>query len=315
MIVTVTMNPAVDRTVSIESLHRGGLNRIQKAESDAGGKGINVSKTLKVLGADSTATGFLAGTAGKKIEEQLKIQGIQTDFLWIKGETRTNTKVQEIGGCVTEFNEPGPEVSEEDRNKLLEKLEDYAGENVLFVLAGSLPRGVPDGFYGEIIRRVHKKGAKVLLDADGERFRSGCEAGPEIVKPNREELLEYAGIARSVSMTKEEESQIIGKTVRDLFEKGVKRIVVSMGKEGALMRERGFAAAAEAIPVEVQSTVGAGDAFAAALAYAWENKLDKKEAFQLGMAVSAGAVTTEGTRPPSLKKVQELLESLKRAKQ
>lgn len=138
MIVTVTMNPAVDRTVSIESLHRGGLNRIQKAESDAGGKGINVSKTLKVLGADSTATGFLAGTAGKKIEEQLKIQGIQTDFLWIEGETRTNTKVQEIGGCVTEFNEPGPEVSEEDRNKLLEKLEDYAGENVLFVLAGSL---------------------------------------------------------------------------------------------------------------------------------------------------------------------------------
>ena len=108
-------------------------------------------------------------------------------------------------------------------------------------------------------------------------------------------------------MTKEEESQIIGKTVRDLFEKGVKRIVVSMGKEGALMRERGFAAAAEAIPVEVQSTVGAGDAFAAALAYAWENKLDKKEAFQLGMAVSAGAVTTEGTRPPSLKKVQELV--------
>ena len=123
MIVTVTMNPAVDRTVSIESLHRGGLNRIQKAESDAGGKGINVSKTLKVLGADSTATGFLAGTAGKKIEEQLKIQGIQTDFLWIEGETRTNTKVQEIGGCVTEFNEPGPEVSEEDRNKLLEKLD------------------------------------------------------------------------------------------------------------------------------------------------------------------------------------------------
>ena len=88
-----------------------------------------------------------------------------------------------------------------------------------------------------------------------------------------------------------------------------------MGKEGALMRERGFVAAAEAIPVEVQSIVGAGDAFAAALAYAWENKLDKKEAFQLGMAVSAGAVTTEGTRPPSLKKVQELLESLKRAKQ
>ena len=160
MIVTVTMNPAVDRTVSIESLHRGGLNRIQKAESDAGGKGINVSKTLKVLGADSTATGFLAGTAGKKIEEQLKIQGIRTDFLWIGGETRTNTKVQEIGGCVTEFNEPGPEVSEVDRNKLLEKLEDYAGENVLFVLAGSLPKGVPDGFYGEIIRRVHKKAPK-----------------------------------------------------------------------------------------------------------------------------------------------------------
>lgn len=104
MIVTVTMNPAIDKTIDIESLEQGGLNRIQHVEYDAGGKGINVSKTIRQLGGKSVATGFLGGNAGKTIENVLTEQGIASDFVWVDGETRTNTKVVEKDGTVTELN-------------------------------------------------------------------------------------------------------------------------------------------------------------------------------------------------------------------
>lgn len=108
MIVTVTMNPAIDKTIDIERLERGGLNRIQNVEMDAGGKGINVSKTIKAMGGESIATGFLGGRSGKVIQDVLKEQGITSDFVWLEADTRTNTKVVEKTGEVTELNEPGP---------------------------------------------------------------------------------------------------------------------------------------------------------------------------------------------------------------
>ena len=122
MIVTVTMNPAIDKTVDIDALERGGLNRIQKVEYDAGGKGINVSKTIRELGGTSIAAGFLGGNAGRTIEAVLNEKGIQNDFIWVDGETRTNTKVFEKSGEVTELNEPGPQILEEQVEQLIKKL-------------------------------------------------------------------------------------------------------------------------------------------------------------------------------------------------
>ena len=193
MIVTVTMNPAIDKTVDIDALERGGLNRIKKVEYDAGGKGINVSKTIRELGGTSVAAGFLGGNAGRTIESVLNEKGIQHDFIWVEGETRTNTKVFETTGEVTELNEPGPEISPAQMEQLIKKLEEYAGAETLFILAGSIPHGVDKGIYAEIIRRVHAHGAKVLLDADGELFRNALDAGPDLIKPNRVELEEFAG--------------------------------------------------------------------------------------------------------------------------
>ena len=112
MIITVSMNPAIDKTVEIEALQPGGLNRIQKVEYDAGGKGINVSKTICELGGESIATGFLGGNAGKTIENVLNEKKIRNEFIWVEGETRTNTKVFEKSGAVTELNEPGPVITE-----------------------------------------------------------------------------------------------------------------------------------------------------------------------------------------------------------
>lgn len=301
MIVTVTMNPAIDKTVEIDSLLPGGLNRIQKVEYDAGGKGINVSKTICELGGESIATGFLGGNSGKTIESVLNAKNIRNDFIWVEGETRTNTKVFESNGAVTELNEPGPVIGQAQLDELMGKLDGYAGEDTLFILAGSIPNGVDKNIYAQIIRMVHEKGAKVLLDADGELFRNALEAGPDIIKPNRVELEEYAGIDYRASETE------LLQMAKKLMEKGIETVAVSMGRSGAMFVREGYEVKCPALSVKAHSTVGAGDAMVAALAYAWNAKLDNDETVRLCIATSAGAVTTIGTKPPS----REIVDTLK----
>lgn len=300
MIITVTMNPAIDKTVEIDSLIQGGLNRISKVEYDAGGKGINVSKTIRELGGKSIATGFLGGNNGRTIASVLEEKGIESDFVRVDGETRTNTKVYEKNGALTELNEPGPVITEEQMEALKDKLLGYAGADTLFVLSGSIPAGVPKDTYARIIRAVHEKGSKVLLDADGELFRLGVEAAPDIIKPNRVELEEYAEMDYRAS---EEELVHIAEKFKD---KGIGSIAVSMGQSGAMFLLDGQTARCPALSVKAHSTVGAGDAMVAGLALAWNQKLAAEETIRLCMAVSAGAVTTIGTKPPSKELVEEL---------
>nr|WP_304970271.1 1-phosphofructokinase [uncultured Schaedlerella sp.] len=300
MIITVTMNPAIDKTVEIDALKPGGLNRIRKVEYDAGGKGINVSKTIHELGGESIATGFLGGNAGRTIENVLDARKIMHDFIWVDGETRTNTKVFEENGAVTELNEPGPAISEEQIQKLMNKLENYAGVNTLIVLSGSIPGGVGKDIYEKIIRMAHGKGSQVLMDADGEVFSLSLEAGPDIIKPNRVELEEYVGIDYRAS------GKELLEMTRKLMEKGIHTAAVSMGKSGAMFVKGGYEAVCPALPVKAHSTVGAGDAMVAALAYAWDQKLGDEETVRLCMAASAGAVTTIGTKPPAKELVEEL---------
>lgn len=305
MIITVTMNPAIDKTVDIEHLERGGLNRITHVEQDAGGKGINVSKTISKLGGESIATGFVAGNAGRIIENVMNEWGIKNDFIQISGETRTNTKVFETTGELTELNEPGPVAEEKDVQALLDKLESYAKEDTLFVLAGSIPRGVEKDIYYQIIERVHKKGAKVLLDADGELFTKALEAGPDMIKPNRVELEQYAGIDYVAS------EQELLEIARKMMEKGIETVAVSMGKSGAIFLKEDYQVRCPGLKVKAHSTVGAGDAMVAALSYSWDQKMSSEDTVKMCMAVSAGAVTTIGTKPPTRDVVDSLIEQVK----
>ena len=270
MIITVTMNPAIDKTVEIDTLHPGGLNRITKVRYDAGGKGINVSKTLRELGCESIATGFLCGSTGR----------------------------------ITELNEPGPLIGEEQIRQLLEKIEKYAGKGTLFVLSGSVSSNMGKDIYGRIIYLAHEKGASVLLDADGELLRQGLPQKPDIIKPNRAELEEYCGSSSSMPTDK------ILKAARDIQNKGTGTVLVSMGEEGALLVNGNYAAFSPALSVEVHSTVGAGDAMAAALACAWDRGLSEEETFRLCMAAAAGAVMTVGTRPPERKTVDAFMKKV-----
>ncbi len=304
MIVTVTMNPAIDKTVDIDALERGGLNRIHHVELDAGGKGINVSKTIHALGGESIAVGFIAGNSGKIIRGVMDEWKIENDFIEVSGETRTNTKVFEKSGELTELNEPGPIVEEKDVQALLGKLEGYAGEDTLFVLAGSIPKGVSKDIYRRIIELVHEKGAKVLLDADGELFTNALDAGPDIIKPNKVELEQYAGMDYIAS-----EQELLA-VAKKMMAKGIETIAVSMGKSGAMFLQEGYQVKCPGLRVKAHSTVGAGDAMVAALSYSWSKGLSREETVKICMAVSAGAVTTIGTKPPAREVVDSLLEQV-----
>ena len=271
MIITVTMNPAIDKTVEVSKFIYGSLNRIQKVEYDAGGKGINVSKTICELGGQSIATGFIAGNNGQTIVNVLKAKGIDCDFVEVEGETRTNTKVVESDGTLTELNEPGPCITEKKLLELKDKLLEYAKEGNVFVFAGSVPAGIPKTIYGELISIVKEKRAKVLLDVD------------------------------SASLLK----------AADKFrKKGVKNIVVSMGDIGGIFLLEDYQMWCPGLKVEVHSTVGAGDAMVVALSYAEDNQLEREDVVRLCMAVSAGAVTTIGTKPPSKEVVDEFIKQV-----
>lgn len=305
MIVTVTMNPAIDKTVEIEKFVFGGLNRIRTVEYDAGGKGINVSKTIRELGGCSVATGFLGGNNGQVIANVLKEQGIACDFVWVSGETRTNTKVVEDDGTLTELNEPGALIQDKDIQELKDKLLGYATQNTIFIFAGSVPAGVPKDIYGELICLVKEKGADAILDADGEAFYQSVASGPDYIKPNRVELEEYFSLKEGTDI-----AELI-KATEKLEQKGIKNIVVSMGKDGALFLMEDYKVRCPGLIVKAQSTVGAGDAMVAALAYAWEHQFEKEETVKLCMATSAGAVTTIGTKPPSRELVDTLIKKVK----
>lgn len=304
MIITVTMNPAIDKTVDLEQLVQGGLNRLKNVIVDAGGKGINVSKTIKALGGETVATGFLGGSGGVLIHKVLKEQGIRADFVEIKNEVRINLKVVEANGNVTELNEPGPVVTQEELDLLTEKLLDYANEEALFILAGSIPNGVSKDVYKTLTLRLKEKGAKVFLDADGELFINALDAGPDIIKPNRHELEEYFHKDYRVD---EDELMGMGK---QLLEKGISMVAISLGQMGAMFLTKEKVLRCPGIKVVAHSTVGAGDAMVAALAYSIHQGLPLEESVKYGVATSAGAVTTKGTKPPTRELVDELLKKV-----
>ncbi len=304
MIVTVTMNPAIDKTVEIDNFVVGGLNRITKSVYDAGGKGVNVSKTINALGGESIATGFVGGSSGQMIVNTLNTIGVKTDFVCLAGETRTNTKVFAKNVAVTELNEQGAAVTEDELKELLAKIDTYAKSDTIFVLAGSIPNGVPKDIYKTITERVKNKGSKVLLDADGELFKNSLPAVPSLIKPNKEELTAYANICGDIT---KEKLCVVGGT---FISSGIETVVISMGGEGSIFLRGEEKYFCEALNVKVHSTVGAGDAMVAGLAYSMENGLSFEDTLKLCVATSAGAVTTIGTKPPSRELVDELVKQV-----
>ena len=304
MIFTITMNPAVDKTARSASIVPGGLNRLGEITLDAGGKGINVSKMINALGGTSVATGFLGGSSGSDILGVLNKLGIKTDFVNIESPTRINLKVLSDDFGITEFNEPGPAVTSCEMDLLFEKLLGFAKPGSIFAFSGSLPQGVSPGIYQQLIETVKNKGASVFLDADGEAFRSALLSKPDYIKPNKYELTQYFNVDGDCSLGE------AAYFCKRLIEQGVKMVTLSMGSEGAMFVTESECLYAPAVKVKALSTVGAGDSMVGAILYALTMGLDLKETAALAMAASAGAVTTQGTNPPSRKIVDDLLKQV-----
>ena len=300
MIITVTLNPAIDKTVTIPNFKTGEVNRIETLRSDVGGKGINVSKCLKELGCESMAAAFWGGDAGRSGEAQLQQSGVESLPVFIEGTTRTNMKIIDPEqGTNTDINEPGPQISPEELEQLIQKLDEKLTQGDILVLAGSIPTGIGSSIYQELTNRYKEKGVKIFVDADGISFAKALEAVPYLIKPNIDELSRFAG---------EKITDIRGiiKTVKPLLQSGVQKIVVSMGDQGAVFIQKGRIFIASGIQVPVLSTVGAGDSMVAALAYGEEKGLAETQTYKLAMAMGAASVMCSGTQAPKASSVESL---------
>ncbi|KJR44955.1 1-phosphofructokinase [Desulfosporosinus sp. I2] len=297
MIKTVTLNAAIDKTVEVNDFRVGAVNRITKLQLDAGGKGINVSKVIQALNGESVAVGILAGRNGEYIQAEIERRGISHDFLFVQGETRINLKVVDpMNSTFTDINEPGTLVTDEELNQLEGKIFNGLGSDSSLVLSGSVPNSVSSLIYRHWLERAKLLGVKTFLDADGELLREGLKAKPFLVKPNLHELERLVG--KDLSRLEDVEG-----AARNLLKQGSEMIVVSMGADGAIFAYQDKVIYAEGLPIEVKSTVGAGDAMVAALTQVTEGENYLERAVRWSVATSAAQVTTSGTQPPELSKV------------
>lgn len=300
-IITVTLNPALDKTVMIEQLKPGGLNRVEEIRMDPGGKGINVAKVLKSFPVNVLATGINGGYAGRQLLDHLERLQISHRFSTSGGETRTNLKIVDRKTEVTtEINEKGTEVSAETIRHFRREFTGLLDEASLLVIGGSLPPGISPQFYAEIIREAEKKGVQTVLDADGEAFRAGLEASPSVVKPNIHELEQY--LERALN----DEDQVVD-ACRELLAKGISWVIVSMGGEGAILVSEDEVIRGRPFPIRPVSTVGAGDSMVAVIAFCLLENKNLEETAR--WATAAGTITASkpGTGVCRYQEVQEHL--------
>lgn len=301
MIYTVTLNPALDKTVEIPGMALDTVNRITEMRTDPGGKGINVSKVIAKLGGESCAAGILGGGSGKMLEKLLEGEPFATRFRFVEGQTRTNLKIIDREGHTnTDINEPGLTVTDADLDALLHELSAEIRPGDIVVLAGSLPKGAPQDTYRTWTAACKKAGARVFLDADGALLAEGLKAAPYLIKPNDDELSRLAG-------KKLETLEELTAEGRRLLERGIERVVISLGGRGALYLRKSSTIYAEGLKVPVGSTVGAGDSVVAALAYAEAQGLSEEEAVRLSTAAGAANVMCSGTQAAEREAVEALL--------
>jgi 1-phosphofructokinase len=301
MIVTVTLNPAIDKSLTVPRFEVGKTNRSEVGRTDAGGKGINVAKAVKQFGAEVCALGFVAGSNGRFILEALAAGGIPADFTNVTGETRVNLKIHDpVHGTETELNEPGFQVFPEHLQAIKQKIKEYGPRCDVMIFSGSLPPGAPPETYAELITIARALGAKCMLDTAGPALRYGLEAKPLLLKPNRAEV---EGLLQEQLSTRSE----LAEAARKLLKMGAEEAVISLGADGAVAAARQDLLSARPPAVAPRSSVGAGDAMVAALAYGEVKHLSFRESFRLAMAASAAAVTMEGSKVADLALIQSLI--------
>jgi 6-phosphofructokinase 2 len=302
-IVTITVNPAVDKTTEVDSLIPDKKLRCSEPKVDPGGGGINVSRAIKKLGGDSTAIYMAGGPTGHLLTELLEAEGVRQVIVVTKGNTRENIMVDDKATHKQyRFNLPGKLVIEDEYNRIFSELDVLIPRPDFIVASGSLSPGMPQDFYSRIAQKASEIGAKFILDTSGEALKATVGHGVYLMKPNYNELCELTGHDRD----KVNDVKVLAK---DIVSKGYCEVaVVSLGSKGALLVDKDNIYHVQAPKVPKRSTVGAGDSLVAGITYSLAQGKSFQEALKFGVACGTAATLNTGTDLCNLEDVNKLLD-------
>ena len=289
MILTVTLNAAIDKRYVVDNYQVGEVNRVKECAYVAGGKGLNVSKTATIAGAQVLATGFAGGHAGAYIIEAVEAQGVATDFIQVKGESRSCINIYDtVNKTQTEFLEPGVVVSEEEQRAFYLKFDQLLAKCDVVAMSGSVPKGVGTDMYPKLVGLAKAAGKKIIVDTSGALLTEVVKAKPNMIKPNIDEIRLLTG---KQILDREE---LIEAGI-ELQGSGIERVVISLGADGSLMFVEEGVYQAIVPKIDAVNTVGCGDCMTAGFAISFERGMSPEEALRFASATSAASAMREET--------------------
>lgn len=289
MILTVTLNAAIDKRYVVENFRLGEVNRVKECAYTPGGKGLNVSKPAAIAGEEVVATGFVGGHAGHYIEEALKPFGIRSEFYHLDAESRSCINIwDETNRVQTEFLEPGFTVTEEQFQGFLEKFRDLVKQADVVAMSGSVPKGLDGTAYQRMVKICREEKKKVLLDTSGTLLKEGMKAKPTMIKPNLDEIRMLTGTAC-------ESLEEMIEAAKEIHKSGVEIVAVSLGAEGSFVVCDQGIYQAKVSKIDAVNTVGCGDSMIAGFAVGFSKNISVEGSLRLASAVSAAAALREET--------------------
>ena len=304
MIYTVTLNPALDKEYKVPQIVFDDIMRMDSMRIDFGGKGFNVSRMLKSLGAENVALGFIGGHTGDVITAGLESLGIMVDLSHIQGETRTNISiVDQAEHHYVKLNESGPAVSAAEVDALLRKIDSLVKADDFWVLAGSLPTGVPDDIYARMIHKINQADAYAVLDTSGLPLQIGVAQMPFLIKPNVHELSALLDVAV-------QEARALPALAAELHAQGIPIVLVSLGDKGAFLSDAQGCWAGQTPKIAAQNPIGAGDAMVAGMVWRLAEGDAPQAALPWAMACGTAAASLPGTGMPSPALVKEFYDTI-----
>ena len=299
-IATVTLNPAIDQTIEVPNFQPNAVNRSSGWQDDAGGKGVNVASFLATVGHQISVTGFLGRDNATPFDTLFLEKGIADHFIRLPGATRVNLKlVDDVQNQVTDINAPGLVPGAAAISQLRQTVTSLAKTCGWFILSGSVPTGVADSLYAELIRDLKALGKTVVLDTSGAPLTQGLAAKPDLIKPNQRELEDYLHTRLSSW------DEIVA-AARELIASGIPHVVVSLGAEGAIFVDQDRAVHAQPPEIAVKSTVGAGDAMVAGTVAGLISGQSLRDSAALATAFSMAALAQIGPRLPPIDDIRKL---------
>lgn len=302
MILTVCMSPSVDVTIELDQLNVGKVNIVKSKTLSFTGKALNVAIGIARLGGEAYATGFMYNENGAMFERALDKEGVPFAFVWNSGRVRENYKCIDKKSMLTEINDVGGQVAPEKLGELMHMIRNFSQRSDVTVISGGLPRGVDTNYYRELFRSVDPHSLRIA-DTEGAKLFAALEAGIDLVKPNIEELQGTLG-----REFKDKNDMLAG--CHELLDRGAKIVLLSLGKDGAVITNGTKNHYCKSINVAVNSTVGAGDGMVAAAATMLQKGADLPDILRAGVAAGTATVTTFDTISFTKSKYEEIFESL-----